>query len=76
MTKRLEGLESATPLSKDMAIVDQAMTDAIEQKRMALQREQRRVASSRNQKLIEQWQAEIEALEWVRKKLLEGGDGV
>jgi hypothetical protein len=52
------------------------MTDAIEQKRMALQREQRRAASSRNQKLIEQWQAEIEALEWVRKKLLEGGDGV
>ncbi len=76
MTKRLEGLESVTPLSGDMAIVDQAMTDAIEQKRMALQREQRRAASSRNQKLIEQWQAEIEALERVRKKLLEGGDGV
>ena len=76
MTKRLNVLESVTPPSGDMAIVDQAITDTIEQKRMARQREQQRAASQRNQKQIDQWQAEIEALERVRKRLLEGGDGV
>ncbi|MBD0362983.1 MAG: hypothetical protein ICV55_09475 [Coleofasciculus sp. C3-bin4] len=59
-----------------MAIVDQAITDAIEQKRIALQREQQRAESQRNQKLIDQWQAEIEALERVRKRLLEDGGDV
>jgi hypothetical protein len=59
-----------------MAIVDQAITDAIEQKRIALQREQQRSESQRNQKLIDQWQAEIEALERVRKRLLEDGGDV
>ncbi|HEY9601436.1 MAG TPA: hypothetical protein V6C85_07500 [Allocoleopsis sp.] len=59
-----------------MAIVDQAITDAIEQKRIALQREQQRAESQRNPKLIDQWQAEIEALERVRKRLLEDGGDV
>lgn len=76
MTKRLNVLESVTPPFGDMAIVDQAITDTIGQKRMARQREQQRAASQRNQKQIDQWQAEIEALERVRKRLLEGGDGV
>ncbi len=69
-------LESVTPPSGDMAIVDQAITDAIEQKRIALQREQQRAESQRNPKLIDQWQAEIEALERVRKRLLEDGGDV
>ena len=76
MTKRLNVLESVTPPLGDMAIGVQAITDAIEQKRMARQREQQRAASQRNQKQIDQWQAEIEALERVRKRLLEGDDGV
>ncbi len=76
MTKQLNALSSVTPPSGDMAIVVQAITDAIEQKRRAQQREQQRAASQRNQKLIDQWQAESEALERVRKRLLEGGDGV
>ncbi len=59
-----------------MAIVDQAITDVIEQKRIALQREQQRTVSQRNQKLIDQWQAEIEALERVRRRLLEDGGDV
>jgi hypothetical protein len=59
-----------------MAIVVQAITDAIEQKRIALQREQQRAESQRNPKLIDQWQAEIEALERVRKRLLEDGGDV
>jgi hypothetical protein len=56
-----------------MAIVVQAITDAIEQKRIARQGEQQRAASPRNQKLIDQWQAEIEALERARRRLLEDG---
>lgn len=76
MTKRLNVLENVTPPSGDMAIVDQAITDAIEQKRIALQREQQRAESQRNPKLIDQWQAEIEALERVRKRLLEDGGDV
>jgi hypothetical protein len=59
-----------------MAIVVQAITDAIDQKRIALQREQQRAESQHNQKLIDQWQAEIEALERVRKRLLEDGGDV
>jgi molecular chaperone GrpE (heat shock protein) len=59
-----------------MAIGVQAITDAIEQKRIALQREQQRAVSQRNQKLIDQWQAEIDALERVRKRLLEDGGDV
>lgn len=51
-------------------------SDAIEQKRIALQREQQRAESQRNPKLIDQWQAEIEALERVRKRLLEDGGDV
>ncbi len=76
MTKRLNVLESVTPPSGDMAIVDQAITDVIEQKRIALQHEQQRAESQRNPKLIDQWQAEIEALERVRKRLLEDGGDV
>jgi len=76
VTKRLNALDSVTPPSGDMAIVVQAITDAIEQKRRAQQREQQRAASQRNQKLIDQWQTESEALERMRKRLLEGGDSV
>jgi hypothetical protein len=76
VTKRLNVLESVTPPSGDLAIVVQAITDTIEQKRIALQGEQQRAARSRNQKLIDQWQAEIEALERVRKRLLEDGGDV
>ncbi|MEP0885658.1 hypothetical protein NDI49_29460 [Trichocoleus sp. ST-U3] len=66
-------LESVTPPSGDIAIVVQAINDAIEQKTIALQGEQQRSASLRNQKLIDQWQAEIEALERARKRLPEDG---
>lgn len=76
MTKRLNVLESVTPPSGDMAIVVQAITDALEQKRIARQREQQRAESSRNQKLIDQWQAEIEALERAQKRWLEDGGDV
>jgi hypothetical protein len=49
--------------------------DAIALRQNLIKKEQRRAASSRNLKLLEQWQAEIESLERVYKKLLEGSDG-
>jgi hypothetical protein len=49
--------------------------DAIALRQNLINKEQRRAASSRNLKLLEQWQAEIESLERVYKKLLEGSDG-
>jgi hypothetical protein len=50
--------------------------DAIALRQNLINKEQGRAASSRNPKRIEQWQAEIESLERVRKKLLEGSDGL
>jgi hypothetical protein len=50
--------------------------DAIALRQNLINKEQRRAARKRNPKRIEQWQAEIESLERVRKKLLEGSDGL